>query len=151
MDSFFQKADITPLEAQSLSRSAAFRRIKLGSRTIDCYESTDVARASIDAMVEKFKSIIKDWPASDAHFSLWDQTQTKSLVLMTPYMKARYAEGYAIAKCPLVVAVIVNENFLEDDSRNYLRKQQLDIKDTTAFFNSFEKGLNWLKNWGAGA
>jgi hypothetical protein len=105
-------------------------------------------RASINALIEKFKGIIQVWPGSEPHFSLWDQTQTKSVVLMTPYMKARYAEGYAIAKCPLVVAVIVNENFLEDDSRNYLRRQQFDVKDTTAFFTAFDKGLDWLKNWG---
>lgn len=151
MDSFFEQSNITPIEARTLSKSAAFRRIKVGSRTIDCYESTDVSRATIDAMVENFKNIIKDWPANEPHYSIWDQIQTKSLVLMTPYMKARYAEGYAIAKCPLVVAVVVNETFLEDDSRNYLHKQQFDIKDTTAFFTTFEKGLNWLKNWGTGA
>ena len=127
-----------------LSPGVTYERISVGPQIIDIMKMKNTSRSTVDISIGRFGEIIQTWPEDQTHYSLWNMLEAKSVVLMTPYMKAKVTEGYMAAKCKLVVAVVVNESFLDADSRAFLKKQNLDVKDVTGFFSNVENGLAWL-------
>src|SRR5258708_3197793 len=127
-----------------LSPGVTYERISVGPQIIDIMKMKNTSRSTVDISIGRFGEIIQTWPEDQTHYSLWNMLEAKSVVLMTPYMKAKVTEGYMAAKSKLVVAVVVNESFLDADSRAFLKKQNLDVKDVTGFFSNVENGLAWL-------